>query len=235
MPNSNIRKKTSISFLFQLTGICSIIFFLGGCSFTNKGKNIKITDSKAVNLDKNDYFDENINELSVCMLSPGDEIKISIFQHDELERRVVIPSDGKFYYPIVGEVDVEGKGLRELRETIVRGLSKKTKQLLFPGDEIDVTVFNNSTLNSKIIIPPDGYIFYPLVGEINTNKKTLREIRTIITKGLSKYRNYYLMPGDEISITVFDHDEFNRKIVIPPDGYIFYPFMEYEKSSAREF
>lgn len=60
---------------------------------------------------------------------------------------------------------------------------------LIPGDEISITVYRHDELNRKIIIPPDGYIFYPLVGEINTNGKSIRELREFISAGLTRYFN----------------------------------------------
>ena len=49
-------------------------------------------------------------------LSPGDEIKVSVYKHDELSRTVKIPPDGRFFYPLVGEVDTTGMSLRQLRD-----------------------------------------------------------------------------------------------------------------------
>ncbi len=170
---------------------------------------------------------EDIEDIKISefFLSPGDKIEISVYKHDELKKSITIPPGGKFYYQIVGEINASGKSLHQLREIITKGLSEYKEQSLIPGDMISISIFNHEELKRSMEIPPDGYIFFPLVGEINVNNKTLRELRKIISTSLMNYKKSYLAPGDEISITVYKQDDLNRKLIIPPDGYFFFPMV----------
>lgn len=121
------------------------------------------------------------------LISPGDEMKITVYQHEELTRSIKIPPDGIIFYPIVGDIDTRGKSLRELREMIAQGLSKYKEQALLPGDEISITVLREDAYNRKLIIPSDGSIFFPHIGFVNIERKSLRELTGLITEGLSRY------------------------------------------------
>ncbi len=133
--------------------------------------------------------DNNIGEIRIreFFLSPGDEMKITVYRYEELTRSMRIPPDGIIFYPIVGEINTRGKSLRELRYIITEGLSKYKEQTLLPGDEIFISVFRQEEYNRRIIIPSDGFIFFPYVGEIQVETKSLNELRQIITAGLAEY------------------------------------------------
>ena len=126
-------------------------------------------------------------EIKEFILSPGDSISISVYKHEDLNREITVPPDGIIFFPIAGEIQVKGKSIRDLREIIARDLSEYRVQSLLPGDEVSVSVFLHGEYDRKFIVPSDGYLFVPNVGEIQTNSKSLREIRQIITEGLSEY------------------------------------------------
>jgi len=142
-------------------------------------------DDKAEAISPNNEVEQI--EIKEFFLSPGDEIKIRVYQHEDLARTIKIPPDSRIFFPIVGDMDSRGKTLRELRDIITDGLSKHKKQSLLPGDEISITVLRNEDFNRKLVVPSDGYIYFPFVGEINIDGKSPREVRTIITEGLAKY------------------------------------------------
>ncbi len=168
---------------------------------------------------------QKLSEYRKFSLSPGDEISISVYGHEELSRRLIIPPDGNIYYPLVGTIEVGGKTPEEVRKIITEGLSRYREEKLLPGDEISISVYGHEELSRRLIIPPDGNIYYPLVGTIEVGGKTPEEVREIITEGLSRYREEKLLPGDEISISVYRQEDLDRKILIPPDGYIFFPLV----------
>src|SRR4030042_1073735 len=64
-------------------------------------------------------------------------------------------------------------------------------------------------------------------GCAGTGKKvsSIRELRDITTKGLSKYKKHTFLPGDEISISVLRNGEYNRRFIIPSDGNIFFAYI----------
>lgn len=133
--------------------------------------------------------EEKINNVKITefMLSPGDEISINVYQHDELTRKVKIPPNGKFFFPIVGEINIGGKTLNELRTIITEGLSNYREMVLLPGDEISITVFRHDEFNRRFVIPSDGFFFFPFVGDIKAEGKTTRDLGKMITAGLAPY------------------------------------------------
>jgi polysaccharide export outer membrane protein len=180
---------------FVLAGFLALV---AGCSsvknYTNGLLNVKTAQTEKADIQENT---EGI-KIETFLLSPGDKINIYVFQHDELTRKVNIPPNGRFYYPIVGEIDVAGKSLQELREIITTGLSEYNQQELIPGDEILISVYQHDELRRQFIIPPDGFISLPLIGEIDAKGKTYREIRTIIQNKLVKF---IIDPQVEVDIT----------------------------------
>jgi polysaccharide export outer membrane protein len=58
---------------------------------------------------------------------------------------------------------------------------------LNPGDEIEISVWKDESLSRQLIVPPDGFISFPLIGDIDANDLSIPELREIITKKLSEY------------------------------------------------
>jgi polysaccharide export outer membrane protein len=61
---------------------------------------------------------------SPFLLGVGDEINISVWRHDDLNRSVNIDPQGNIFFPLVGEISAAGMTLSELRDTITLKLSK---------------------------------------------------------------------------------------------------------------
>ena len=57
------------------------------------------------------------------------------------------------------------------------------------GDNLNILVFEKPELSRPLLIPPDGRITYPFLGEIKVSGLTLEEIRKTITKGLQRELN----------------------------------------------
>lgn len=203
----NIRAKTSF--------IIIILFILisgGGCSsLQHKSSNSlasKSTLSQAEN-DKNIEDGFPSIQIKEFMLSPGDEISITVLGYNELGRKLIIPPGGRFFFPMVGEIDVNGKTLSQLRKFITDGLSKYKETAVSPGDEIAVTVFRNNELNRRLIIPPGNSFFYPFAGEIDTSDKTTAQLQEIITVKLSKF-----MVDPQVSVDIVAYGR--PKIIVDP-------------------
>lgn len=93
--------------------------------------------------------------------------------------------------------------------------------IVSPGDEISVTVYRQEDLNRRILIPPDSYIFFPLVGELNISDMSTNQIRRTLTEGLSKYIIDPQVSVDVISIRsqkLFVLGEVNRPGVFEING-----------------
>ena len=56
-----------------------------------------------------------------------------------------------------------------------------------PGDVLGISVWKEEDLTQDVIVRPDGYISFPLIGEIEAAGHTLEETRLQLAGGLKKY------------------------------------------------
>jgi polysaccharide biosynthesis/export protein len=56
-----------------------------------------------------------------------------------------------------------------------------------PGDVIEISVWRDESLARNIVVPPDGVISFPLIGDINVKGMTITDIRNIATEKLESY------------------------------------------------
>lgn len=56
-----------------------------------------------------------------------------------------------------------------------------------PGDVLEISVWKDESLSRQVIVPPDGKISFPLVGDVNTSQLTVGDLRTKIKEKLSEY------------------------------------------------
>lgn len=74
-------------------------------------------------------------------INPGDQLAISVWREDQLQRDVMVLPDGTISFPLVGTIDAAGKTPNEIEELISSGL----KENFVGGDVPDVTVAVSST------------------------------------------------------------------------------------------
>lgn len=58
---------------------------------------------------------------------------------------------------------------------------------LAAGDIINISVWRDESLTAKLVIPPDGVISFPLVGDINTTDLTIPALRKIFEEKISPF------------------------------------------------
>ena len=68
---------------------------------------------------------------------------------------------------------------------------------LNPGDEIEISVWNEENLQKTISVLPDGMISFPLVGHLQAAGKTASEIEATIAAKLDAY-----IADPEVNVTV---------------------------------
>jgi polysaccharide export outer membrane protein len=56
-----------------------------------------------------------------------------------------------------------------------------------PGDVLEISVWRDETLSRELIVPPDGILSFPLVGDVNVDSMSVPEIREAIKKKLAEY------------------------------------------------
>lgn len=74
-------------------------------------------------------------------VNPGDELQISVWREDQLQRTVRVLPDGSLSFPLVGKVEAAGRTTREIEQSIAAGLAGK----YVDGNVPDVTVAVSQT------------------------------------------------------------------------------------------
>lgn len=76
---------------------------------------------------------------------------------------------------------------------------------LSAGDVLDITVLGEPDLSKQVVVPPDGKITYPLIGEINAIGLTVQQLADEITRRL---KEYIKKPSVSVSIVKFSYNKF---------------------------
>ena len=128
----------------------AIIFFLitillFACASTDK--NISSKEVEDLNNVASLSQGEQIKEIEVSefILGVGDTIDISVYRYDELNKSIKIDPTGKIMFPIIGDIDVAGKGIYAFRDELKKKLSKYFI-------EPQVTVSISSIKSKKIMV-----------------------------------------------------------------------------------
>jgi polysaccharide export outer membrane protein len=74
-------------------------------------------------------------------INPGDELQISVWREDQLQKAVMVLPDGTLSFPLVGQIQGAGKTTREIEASIVERLATK----YVDGNVPDVTVAVSKT------------------------------------------------------------------------------------------
>jgi polysaccharide export outer membrane protein len=79
-------------------------------------------------------------------------------------------------------------------EVIAEANSTGEEFLLGPEDVLDITVWRSEDLTQKgIVVRPDGYISMPLIGEVEVNRRTAKELAAHIADRLKEYKEKALV------------------------------------------
>lgn len=71
------------------------------------------------------------------------------------------------------------------------------KYRLGPEDALEITVWQEPDLQKEVLISPDGWLTFPLVGEIKAQDRTIEEVRQEITRRLKR-----LIPEAVVSVSL---------------------------------
>jgi polysaccharide biosynthesis/export protein len=72
---------------------------------------------------------------SVYRVGPEDVLELSVWHEDALKKEVLVRPDGGISYPLIGEVQVAGKTVLEIREEVTKRLEK-----FVPDAAVSVTI-----------------------------------------------------------------------------------------------
>jgi polysaccharide biosynthesis/export protein len=74
-------------------------------------------------------------------------------------------------------------------DVIAEADSATEEFLLGPEDVLDISVWRSEDLTQKaVVVRPDGYISMPLIGEIEVNRRTAKELGVHIAERLKEYK-----------------------------------------------
>ena len=74
-----------------------------------------------------------------------------------------------------------------------------------PSDVIDITVLGEPDLSKQVVVPPDGKITYPLIGEIDVIGLTTQELANKLTE---RFKEFIKEPNVAVSIIKFSFNKF---------------------------
>ncbi len=63
-------------------------------------------------------------------LNPGDVISVSVWKEEDLQKDVLIRPDGKFSFPLAGDIMASGRTPDEVRQQLTKRLSKYIPELV---------------------------------------------------------------------------------------------------------
>lgn len=64
-------------------------------------------------------------------------------------------------------------------------------------DVLNISVWKDEHLTKDVVIRPDGFLSFPLVGDVQAADRTVQEVRVDIVNRLTKY-----IPNPQVSVTV---------------------------------
>ncbi|MFN3532166.1 MAG: polysaccharide biosynthesis/export family protein [Candidatus Brocadia sp.] len=113
--------------------------------------------------------------VSEFVLGVGDEVELTVYRHDDLNKKVRIPPDGVNTFPLIGEIPTKGMSIHQLRKKIKDSLSV---YLVDPQISLEVSSFKGQ----KIFI----------LGEVNNPGVYQIDTPTTIIEAIAKAGGYTL-------------------------------------------
>lgn len=134
--------------------ICLTLLTILSCSIINKpAKDDRVSKPSDTTTQKStkdntgaelsDSSKEKEVVISEFILGTGDEIEITVYRHDDLNRRIRVPPEGKNILPLIGEIQTKGVSVYQINEKIKEELSN---YLVNPEVSVEVTSFKGQKI-----------------------------------------------------------------------------------------
>lgn len=148
--------------------------------------------------EKNDIFEAFGDNY---IIGPGDVLDISLWRDDALTKQVVVLSDGRISFPLVGEVTAGGKTIAGLKKEISDRLTEYVPE---PVLSIEVKQANS------LVIYVTGRVNNPGRHALNSKVTVLQALS--IAGGLNPFAKrsrikVFRQEGDKTKMFPFDYDE----------------------------
>jgi polysaccharide export outer membrane protein len=66
-------------------------------------------------------------------------------------------------------------------------MAEEDRYCIGPGDVLEISVWKDENLMREVVVPPDGVISFPLIGDIDVTRLTTTDLRKTIKERLSEY------------------------------------------------
>ena len=155
-------------------------------------------------------------------INPGDVLQISVWREEDLQREVLVRPDGKFSFPLAGDIDAKNKSIGQVRKLLTERLSKYIPDLVVSVAVLQINgnkvyVIGQVNRPGDFIVNPQVDVLQALslaggttpfaeVNDIKILRRTNDELSAIefrysdIEKGKRLNRNILLQAGDVVVV-----------------------------------
>jgi len=92
-------------------------------------------------------------------LQAGDQLEVSVWQEEGLQRTIIVRPDGKFSFPLTGEVTASGRTVAEVRDDVEARLKKYISEPVVTVTVIEVG--GNRVYVIGQVTKPGAYVMNP--------------------------------------------------------------------------
>ena len=79
---------------------------------------------------------------------------------------------------------------------------------LGPGDVVEISVWKDESLSRTLVVPPDGVISFPLIGDIRLESMTVENLRKKVTQLLAAY-----VPDATVTVMIKELNSLNAYVI----------------------
>lgn len=198
--------------------LTSLIIF-GGCASTKEQNQVNLFLG-----DGTEDSEEPIKtEVSDLILGRGDEIEILVYRNEDLNRTIKVLPPGRYYYPLVGEIQTMGVGVFQLRDEIAEKLSKYIKD-----PQVSITIKSIESHKFSVL----GEVNHPGIFPVDSVPTALQAITAAGGANAdAKLSNVLLVRGDsnkpelrKLNLEVALKDgNFQDNVMLQPGDMLYVP------------
>ena len=138
-------------------------------------------------------------------IGAGDVLDIMVWKNEELTKKLQVRPDGKISLPLVGEISVEGKKVKELSDQLQETFSR-----FVTGPTIYVSVMQVNSMNVYVIGRVNAPGVKPIMGKINVLQGlAMASGLTPFAEG-NHIKIFRTETDGKTSIIDFDYDDVSR-------------------------
>ena len=76
------------------------------------------------------------------------------------------------------------------------------------GDVLEISVWRDENLTRQLIVPPDGNLAFPLIGEINVTNMNVSDLRRSVTQKISEF-----MPDATVTVMIIAFNSLKSYVI----------------------